>query len=180
MVVAVHGGSFDPVHVGHLLAGAWVRWTGLADEVWAVPVASHPFGKRPVASFEERVALLETVAVGVPWLRVSTIEGVLRAPNTTIDTLDALAARHPEHRFRLLVGADQLPDTPRWKDWAGIEQRYDPIVVGRQGSPGDETTVSMPPVSASEIRDRVARGASIAALVPAVVAERIREIYRRG
>ena len=83
MVVAVHGGSFDPVHVGHLLAGAWVRWTGLADEVWAVPVASHPFGKRPVASFEERVALLEAVAAVVPWMQVSTIEGVLRAPNTT-------------------------------------------------------------------------------------------------
>jgi nicotinate-nucleotide adenylyltransferase len=180
MVVAVHGGSFDPVHVGHLLAGAWVTWTGLAEEVWAVPVASHPFGKRPVASFDERVALLEAVAAGVPWLRVSTIEAALRAPNTTIDTLDALAARHPDHHFRLLIGADQLPDTPRWKDWAGIEARYDPIVVGRQGYQAEEGTVSMPPVSASEIRDRVARGEGIDAFVPAVVAERIRAIYARG
>jgi nicotinate-nucleotide adenylyltransferase len=179
MVVAVHGGSFDPVHLGHLLAGAWVTWTGLADEVWAVPVAAHPFGKRPVASFEERVAMLEAVAARVPWLRVSPIEAELPAPNTTIDTLDALRARHPTHLFRLLVGADQLPDTPRWKDWAGIEARYAPIVVGRQGYAGGEG-IAMPPVSATDIRDRVARGEAIDALVPAIIAERIRRIYAGG
>ncbi len=177
MIVAVHGGSFDPVHVGHLLAGAWVTWTGQAAEVWAVPVSTHPFGKAIVASYAERVAMLETVAATLSWLRVSTIEAELPAPGFSIDTLDALRRRHPQHRFRLMVGADVIPETPRWKDWARIQQEYEPIVVGRHGYSGPPGAVALPAVSASDIRERARRGESIDGLVPALVIDRVRRLY---
>lgn len=178
MIVAVHGGSFDPVHVGHLLAGAWVTWTGQATRVWAVPVSSHPFGKPIVASYAERVAMLHDVAAVVPWLEVSTIESELPAPGFSVDTLDALQARHPNTRFRLMVGADVIPETPRWKDWARIERSYPPIVVGRQGYPGP--SVALPAVSSSTIRERAGRGESIDHLVPTVVIDRVRRLYGSG
>jgi len=177
LIVAVHGGSFDPVHVGHLLAGAWVTWTAQAAEVWAVPVSTHPFGKPIVAPYAERVAMLETVAAGVPWLRVSTIESELQAPGFSIDTLDALRRRHPTHRFRLMVGADVIPETPRWKDWARIQREYEPIVVGRHGYPGPPGAVELPAVSASDIRERAGRGAPIDGLVPSRVIDHVRRLY---
>ena len=176
MRVAVYGGSFNPPHVGHAMVSAWLRWTGLADEVWWLPVLGHPFAK-DLVPFDERVALCEAVARELPAARVSTIEQQLPTPSYTVDTLDALALRFPAHTFRLVVGADVLSEVDRWKDWAGITRRYAPIVVGRQGYAPPAETVDFPGVSATEIRLRCARGLPIEHLVPAAIAPRVRALY---
>jgi nicotinate-nucleotide adenylyltransferase len=145
--------------------------------VWFVPVLGHPFDKG-LAPFEERVAMAEGVAALVPGARVCTVERDLPVPSYTIDTLAALAARHPEHTFRLVVGADVLAEVHRWKDWDGIVARFGVEVVGRQGYPPVAGAIDFPGVSATEIRARVARGESVAHLVPAVLLDRVLRLYR--
>ncbi len=169
MRVAIYGGSFNPPHVGHAMVAAWLRWTDLADEVCLVPTFAHAFGKR-LLPFELRMALCDALADSVgPGVRTEPIERDLPPPSYTIDTLEALADRHPDHTFRLVVGADVLPDTPRWKAWAAIESRFDPIIVGRGGYPPIAGVPTFPTVSSTEIRDALRAGAPVDLLVPKAV-----------
>ena len=166
MRVAIYGGSFNPPHVGHAMVAAWLRWTGQVDRVWLVPVFRHAFEGRhdkTLAPYEQRVAWCRAMAAEIgPEVEVSEVEARLPTPSFTIDTLDHLARTRPEHRFRLVVGADVLPQLPDWRRWEEIAQRFDPILVGRQGhpSPGPDV-VEFPAISSSEIRRRLAAGESV-------------------
>jgi nicotinate-nucleotide adenylyltransferase len=169
MRVGVLGGSFNPPHVGHAMVAAWLRWVDLVDEVWLVPVGGHAFGKA-LPSLAQRVAWCEAMAADVgPWVRVSDIEGGLPVPSYTLHTLDALAARHPERAFRLVVGADVLAVTERWHRWDLISARYAPIVAGRAGCPPVDGCPDMPAVSSTEIRARLAAGQPVGHLLTASV-----------
>ena len=165
MRVAVFGGSFNPPHVGHAMIAGWLGWTDRCDEVWLTPAHVHAFGK-PLAPFAARVAACERLAALVgEHVRVCTVEASLPSPSFTIVTLDALAAAHPEIRFRLVVGADILHQAGQWRDWSRIEAEYPPLVLGRgrENAPGAPT---FPDVSSSEIRARLAAGMPVDHLVP--------------
>ena len=163
MRIAVYGGSFNPPHVGHAMVAAWLRWTGRADAVWLVPVYRHAFESwhgKSLAPFEERVRWCEALAADVgEGISVCTIEADLPTPSYTVDTLRSLAALHPEHHFRLVVGADALPQLPQWRDWAGIERDFDPVVVGRQGYDDVADSIAFPG-SAAQRSESAWRGAS--------------------
>ncbi|MEZ4321409.1 MAG: nicotinate-nicotinamide nucleotide adenylyltransferase [Myxococcota bacterium] len=164
--VAVYGGSFNPPHVGHAMVAAWLRWTDRVDEVWLVPTFDHAFGK-VLLPFDLRVELCTALAETVgPWVLTNPIEQDLPVPSYTVDTLGVLAKRHPNHRFHLVVGADVLPETPRWKAWSTIEERFAPIVVGRGGYPDVSGAPTFPTVSSTAIRDALVQGAPIDGLVP--------------
>lgn len=176
MRIAIYGGSFNPPHVGHAMVAAWLGWTGQAEEVWLLPAAGHPFGKR-LLPFSLRAELCEALAATVgAHVRVCRIEDELPRPSYTIDTLHALGARHPEHVFRLVVGADILPDTPRWKAWDQIERDFAPLVVGRGGYPPIPGMPTFPEVSSTDIRARHDTGEDVSALLPKGVADRLRGV----
>ncbi|MBA2320252.1 MAG: nicotinate-nicotinamide nucleotide adenylyltransferase [Deltaproteobacteria bacterium] len=180
MRIGVYGGSFNPPHAGHALVAAWLRWTDRVDEVWLMPAFGHPFDKVN-APFDVRLALCEAVASSVgAWVKVCSVERDLPAPSYTIHTLDHLARAHPAHAFRLGVGADVLPETPKWRAWDRILADYDPIVVGRAGWPTPEGAVDFPGISSTEIRRRAAAGEPIDALVIAATRDRIQAIYGSG
>lgn len=167
--VAVFGGSFNPPHVGHGLVAAWLYWSGRVDEVWLLPAHHHPFAKA-LAPFDARVPMCDALARAVgPWVRTCAIEAELPSPSYSIQTLDALASRHPSHRFQLVIGADVVSDLPRWHRWPDIEARYAPIRVGRQGYPTPEGAIDFPGISSTEVRQRLAAGASVDHLVPSTV-----------
>ena len=171
MRVGVYGGSFHPPHVGHAMVAAWLVWTEQVDEVWLLPTGDHPFGKR-LAPFADRVRWCEALAASVgPRVKVCAVEGSLPAPSYTVDTLDHLASTHPEHAFRLVMGADLVPTTPQWRDWARIAATYDPLVVGRAGHGEVDGVPTFPEVSSTEIRERLSAGASVQGFVPAAVIE---------
>lgn len=174
MRIAVYGGSFNPPHVAHAMVAAWLLWTGHADEVWLVPVYKHAFEgwhNKSLAPFEARVRWCRAMAEDVdPRVRVSEVERTLATPSYTIETLRALAAAHPEHQFRLVVGADALPTLPKWRAWPEIEAEFAPIVVGRAGYPAIPGAVSFPALSSTEIRQRLDEGLSVDHLVTARVA----------
>ena len=169
MRVAVYGGSFNPPHVGHGLVAAWLGWTRQVDAVWLIPTYVHAFGK-DLAPYETRLAMCRALARDVgPWVEVHDVESERDGKSFTIDTLNLLAERHPAHRFRLVVGADVLPELPKWKAWDQIAARFDPLVVGRQGFDGPPEVPQFPGISSTEIRRRLASGQDVSALVPASV-----------
>ena len=176
MRIAVYGGSFNPPHVAHGLVVSWLLSTGQVDEVWLVPVFGHAFEgvhQKRLAAFADRVRWCRIMAEETgPRVQVSEVEAMLSVPSFTIDTLDHLAAAHPDDDFRLVVGADVLDQVGSWRDWPGIQARYAPIIVGREGHPPPQGVPVFPDISSTEIRRRLADGESIEGLVsPGVAAD---------
>ncbi|MEC7984281.1 MAG: hypothetical protein VX278_03900 [Myxococcota bacterium] len=162
MRIAVYGGSFNPPHVAHAMVASWLLWTDQVDEVWMVPVFRHAFESthdKRLAPYTLRLAWCQQMQTDVDVrIKVSDIESSLPVPSYSINTLDALQARHPEHRFSLVIGADVIPDLPKWNRWDKIESRYSPIIVGRGGYDSPKGAVSFPTVSSSAIRKQLREG----------------------
>jgi nicotinate-nucleotide adenylyltransferase len=180
--VALLGGSFNPPHVAHLMAAYWTLATQDVREVWLLPSYRHPFGKELVA-FDDRVRMCELAARGVRGVAVCSAERELAGDplvGKTARTLEHLVAKHPDTDFALVVGADILPDTPKWYRWDRITELARIIVVGREGFPPVPGAPTLPAISSTEIRARLARGDDVSGLVPRKVREYVAErgLYR--
>jgi nicotinate-nucleotide adenylyltransferase len=187
-VDALFGGSFDPVHLGHLVV-ADAAADALGARVRLMPAREQPF-KRGVACATpvERAEMLELAVRGNPRLAVERIELDLPTPSYTVRTLRALAEREPGNRFTLLLGADAAAELPTWHDAAALPGLADVVVFGR---PGRTLAAGLPvqrvievpaiDIAATDIRRRVAEGRSIRYLVPEAVREYIaaRGLYRK-
>ncbi len=162
MRVAVYGGSFNPPHVAHAMVMSWLKWTGIVDEVWMVPVYRHAFESihsKRLVDFETRMHWCHLAASEVgDFVRVTDIESTLPTPSYSIDTLLALQKQHPSHHFRLVVGADVVSQLPQWKDWSTIESMFSPIIVGRVGYSGHRAQMIFPNVSSTDIRKHIKTG----------------------
>jgi nicotinate-nucleotide adenylyltransferase len=180
--VAILGGSFNPPHVAHLMAAYWTLATQDVSEVWLLPSYRHPFGKE-LAPFDDRVRMCELAARALRGVAVCAAESELRDDplvGKTARTLEHLVAKHPDHSFSLVVGADVLPETDRWYRWDRVKELARVIVVGREGFPPVPGAPSLPAVSSTEIRARIARGEDVSGFVPRKVREYVREkgLYR--
>lgn len=175
--VALLGGSFNPPHIGHLMAALYVRACLGDDEVWLVPTFHHPFGKDTVA-YPHRVAMCEAAARELgPWLRVSRAEEEVRGEGRTIDLLQHLLPRYPGTRFRLVIGSDIIADLPKWKAWARIRELVTVTTLNRAGYPHAEAVgPPLAQVSSTGIR---AQGLD-AALVPRAVVDYARAHHLFG
>ncbi len=181
--VAILGGSFNPPHVAHLMAAYWTLATGDVSEVWLLPAYVHPFGKE-LAPFDDRVRMCELAARGVRGVAVCTAERELVGDplvGKTARTLEHLRAKHPDHAFSLVVGADILPETGSWYRWERVRELARIVIVGREGYPPVPGAPSLPAISSTEIRARLARGDDVSGLVPRKVLEYAagRGLYRR-
>ena len=181
------GGSFDPVHLGHLIV-AETAAEMLGMRVRFVPAREQQL-KRAAhgASPEQRAEMLDLAVAGNPRFSVERIELELPPPSYTVRTLRALAQREPGNRFALLLGADAARDLPQWVEVEALGQLADLIAFPRAGAavPSHSLigrTVPVPEIdiSARAIRQRVAQGRSIRYLVPDAVREYIaaRGLYR--
>ncbi len=181
--VAVFGGSFNPPHVAHVLAVGYLLAVHRVERVVVVPAYHHPFNKELVA-FEHRAAMIRLAMQDLARVEVSEIERELGAEvSRTLDTLEALGARHPDWRLRLCIGADVLADRDKWHRFDRIVAIAPPIALGRAGvSHPDAPPTVLPEVSSTEIRAALARGddQAIAALLPWRVRDYIDEhrLYR--
>ncbi len=180
--VALLGGSFNPPHVAHLMVAQWVLATQAVDQVWLLPAFVHPFGKA-LAPFADRVRMCELAVRSLRGAFVCPAEAELeRDPlvGKTARTLEHLSAKHPTHRFSLVIGADILSDTGKWYRWDRIRELARVIVVGREGYPPVDGAPSFPAISSSAIRERLARGEDVSGLVPRRVLAYVEEqgLYR--
>ena len=170
--IALFGGSFDPPHVGHLLAASYVLATEPVDELWLVPVFEHPLGKKPAAPFEHRVELCERLARDLPRTRVSRAEqesGEAR----TVDLLEWLQRKHPGTKFALVLGTDLNAERPQWKQFDRIEELARIVTVQRGGY--TENRVAIPEVSSTQVRALLKSGGDASHLVPRAVLQAIRD-----
>ena len=188
MATGLLGGSFDPVHHGHLIAaGRALEALGLS-RVLLVPCAGQPLKRLlPVAAPEHRRAMLDLAVAGDARFAVDTLELERPAPSYTVDTLRALHERGPGERFVLLLGADAAADLPRWRAAGEVARLAEVAVLTRPGAPEVRTplvrhVVATPAIeiSASDIRASCLAGKSIRYLVPDAVADYIEKehLYR--
>jgi nicotinate-nucleotide adenylyltransferase len=170
--VALFGGSFNPPHVAHQLVALYVLETQPVDELWFVPTYAHPFGKHLVG-YEHRIAMCELAAAALgPRARVSRAEAELAArpgfvASHTLDLVEKVAAEG--HAPRLVIGSDILGEAAKWHRWHDVIARAPLIIIDRGGHPpsGSAPDVTMPEVSATRVRELLARGASdVGGLVP--------------
>lgn len=159
--VALFGGSFNPPHVCHTLATLWVLQTQRVDRVWWIPTYQHAFDKA-LTPFEDRVAMCELAIEKLHSVEINRVEHELGGESRTIDTVTYLQKKHPELRFSLVVGADILEEAPRWKNWEGLMELVDLIVVGRKGyvqETGPQIIdLDLPDISSTMIRRVLAEG----------------------
>ncbi len=178
--IALFGGSFDPPHVGHLLAAAYVLATEPIDELWLVPVFAHPFAKPLVGSYEHRVLLCEKLAQELPRTKVSRAEEQ-SGETRTVDLLEWLHRTFPQHRWSLVLGTDLEAETPQWKRFDRIQQlaRIIPVARGGYTGPPEPSAASLQPVipdvSSTEVRTRLKQDADVSRLVPRAVLQAIRD-----
>jgi len=181
--VALLGGSFNPPHVGHLMAAWYVLATEPVAEVWLLPSYRHPFGKE-LAPFADRVAMCKLAAATIRGLHVCAAEAELAEDplvGRTARTLEHLRQKHPGDRFALVVGTDILAETDKWYRWDRVKELARLVVVGRQGhEAGAGGRPLLPAVSSTEVRERLERGEEVAHLVPRRVLSYVREkgLYR--
>ncbi len=190
--IGLLGGSFDPIHAAHLELALSAQRELALDAVWLIP-AGQPWQRdRLAASQAHRWAMLERAIDGHAGLRGCDIELKRHGPSYTIDTLRALQTAHPDTAFTFILGADQLRNLTSWNGWEDIAARVDLAVARR---PGHSHTA--PPellralgsaghalhrlamdeidLSATRVRERIARGLPLAQLMPAAVARYIED-----
>jgi nicotinate-nucleotide adenylyltransferase len=182
--VALLGGSFNPPHVGHLLAAHYVRATQGVDEVWLMPAYQHPFGKA-LESFEHRLRMCEVMCEDTSgWMKASRVEQEVAergGAGYTVETLTYLVERYPGTSFSLILGSDILKDLPNWKSFDRIQQMARVLVLYRAGYPAPDTIG--PPVaevSSTQIREMMARGEAPTQLVPSGVLDYARRAHLYG
>jgi nicotinate-nucleotide adenylyltransferase len=191
------GGTFDPPHYGHLLAAQEVAWRLHIDRVLFLPARQNPLKRgEPSSSAEDRCEMVALAVADNPIFELSRLDLDRPPPSYTADLLRALQS--PEHELFFLVGADILPELPKWREPQQIVQLARLVVVNRPGAPSpdierveavlpgvrervDRVQIPGVDVSSREIRKRVAAGRPIRYLTPPAVVRYIidRRLYRR-
>lgn len=194
MKLGLFGGSFDPVHRGHLvLAESCADQAGL-DAVWFVPTANQPLKPQgPSASGTDRLAMLRLALADKPCYVASDIELRRGGVSFTIETLESIRDEQPTAELYFLMGADSLADFPTWHRPADILRLATPLVVRRAGTAEPDFGVLAPlvaearldriqmcqvempavPIASSQIRTLVATGGDWRKMVPPGVADYI-------
>jgi len=201
MRLGLFGGSFDPVHFGHLLLAECCVEQRRLDQVWFLPAAVPPHKQgRELTPAEMRIEMLELAIAGHPGFAVGRYEVDRGGVSYTVDTLRHYRQEDPEGELFFLLGTDMFEDLPNWRETATVCELALPIVVRRAGM-GEpdfdclagiasrerieqirQHQVEMPPMglSSSEIRRRVAAGRSIRFQTPRAVEKYIQthDVYR--
>jgi len=190
--IGVLGGTFDPVHYGHLAIAEEARIQIPLEMVLFVPARIQPLrqGERPSAP-EHRAAMLERAILGNPYFQLSRIEFERAGPSYTVDTITLLRERYPRgSEFFFVLGSDAMADLPRWKEVERLIRLCHLAMFGRPGCDFDPRDLFLQfpllrerviflegprlEISASDLRRRVRKGLPIRYQTPDAVAEYIR------
>jgi nicotinate-nucleotide adenylyltransferase len=167
--VGVFGGTFDPVHVGHLAIANDALDELALDRVYFVPARRSPLKEEgPIASAEDRLAMLTAAIADEPRFRISRVELDREGPSFTVDTLEGLRG---EGELFLILGSDAYADFQRWREPARIKGLATIVLAARPGAPNAPHGVRMldsplMDISSRELRARAARSRSLRYLVP--------------
>jgi nicotinate-nucleotide adenylyltransferase len=186
MKIGLYFGSFNPVHVGHLIIANHIAYHSSLDKVWLVVSPRNPFkDSEQLLNEYDRLHLVGLAVENEPRLQVSNIEFSLPRPSYTIDTLTYLQEKYPDTEFTIIMGSDGIQNIEKWKNAETILNNYPILVYIRPGFEklpklkGNISVLEAPmlSISSTHIRQCILNGKSIRYLVPDLVLE---EIERSG
>ncbi|NLG84473.1 MAG: nicotinate-nucleotide adenylyltransferase [Firmicutes bacterium] len=186
--IGLLGGTFDPIHLGHLVLAETARESFGLEKVIFMPAGQPPHKQRAVAAAHHRLRMVEMAVADNPYFAVSTLEIDRPGPSYTVETVAALQRDRPEAAWYLIIGSDALAELPTWHEYRRLLELVHVLAAARPGSElvlppvlagwSAGITLIYPPaidISSTAIRARARRGLSLRYLVPERVASYIRE-----
>ena len=177
-------GSFNPIHIGHLILANYILENSDMDELWFVVSPQNPFkDKKSLLTDHNRLDMVQLAVKNYPKMRASNVEFSLPKPSYTIDTLTYLKEKYPNYSFALIMGEDNLDSLPKWKNAEKLMSDYQIIVYPRtfEGEKKDSeylqheniSMVNAPIIelSATEIRNMIKEGKNVRPMLPPEVFE---------
>lgn len=182
--VGLFFGSFNPIHIGHLILANYILENSDMAELWFVVSPQNPFkDKKTLLSDHNRLDMVQLAVKNYPKMRVSNVEFSLPKPSYTIDTLTYLKEKYPDHSFALIMGEDNLKGLRKWKNSEKLIENYQIIVYPRlfEGDKQEKeflkhdniSMVNAPIIelSATEIRNMIKLGKNVRPMLPPEVFE---------
>lgn len=183
MKIGLYFGSFNPVHIGHLIIANYVLNETDLDKIWFVVSPQNPFKQnKSLLNEYDRLHLMRTAIEDDPRMKASDIEFYLPKPSYTINTLTYLKEKYPEQDFYLIMGSDSFQNIDKWKNYEMIINNYKLYVYQRKGfdlkNNNNSETIKLLDaplleISATNIRQLVKQGKSIRYMVPEKIREEI-------
>lgn len=190
MNIGLYFGSFNPIHIGHLIIANHVLNETELNKVWFIVSPQNPFKESKTLLNEfDRLHMVRLATQDDNRIKCSDIEFNLPKPSYTSNTLAFLSEKYPEHEFSLIMGSDSYQNLDRWKNFQAIVNNYSIYVYKREGYEIKNIFTKAPEllnapiiqISASQIRENIKTGKSIRYLVPEIVREEIetRKFYKQ-
>ena len=190
MNIGLYFGSFNPIHIGHLIIANHVLNETTINKIWFVVSPQNPLKESKTLLNEfDRLHLVRLATQDDNRIKCSDIEFNLPKPSYTSNTLIFLAEKYPEHQFALIMGSDSFQNLDKWKNYEAIINNYSIYVYKREGYDIRKAFGIVPlilnapiiQISASQIREHIRSGKSIRYLVPEIVREEIesRKFYKQ-
>jgi nicotinate-nucleotide adenylyltransferase len=172
----IFGGSFNPIHNGHVSLARQLKEKAGLDEVWLMVSPQNPLKQdSDLLDDEKRMQMVRLALEGEESLIASDYELHLPKPSYTWNTLQALSKDYPEREFVLMIGGDNWALFDRWYHAEDIKQNYQIVVYPRKGAEGGIEGLELIDISSTEIRQRIKEGKGIRRMVPKAVADYIRK-----
>lgn len=190
MKIGLYFGSFNPIHIGHLIIANHILNEAEIEKIWFVVSPQNPFKEnKSLLNEYDRLHLVRLATQDDNRIKCSDIEFSLSKPSYTSNTMAFLSEKHPEHKFSIIMGSDSYQNLSKWKNYETIVNNYDIYVYLRKNHAiqnvikKNPITLDAPliEISASQIRENIKEGKSIRYLVPEIVREEIetRKFYRQ-
>jgi len=190
MNIGLYFGSFNPIHIGHLIIANHVLNETPINKIWFIVSPQNPFKESKTLLNEfDRLHLVRLATQDDNRIRCSDIEFNLPKPSYTSNTLAFLSEKYPEHKFSIIMGSDSYQNLDKWKNFETIINNYSIYVYKREGYEikktfDKEAVILNAPIiqiSASQIREHIRSAKSIRYLVPEIVREEIesRKFYKQ-
>jgi len=190
MKIGLYFGSFNPIHIGHLIIANHVLNETEIEKIWFIISPQNPFKEiKTLLSEFDRLHLLRLAVQDDNRMKCSDIEFNLPKPSYTSNTMTFLSEKYPEHKFFIIMGSDSYQNIDKWKNFETIISNYLIYVYKRQGHEIEKSFNKKPiilnapiiQISSSQIRELIKTGKSIRYLVPEIVREEIetRKFYKQ-
>ena len=190
MNIGLYFGSFNPIHIGHLIIANHVLNETRINKIWFIVSPQNPFKESKTLLNEfDRLHLVRLATQDDNRIKCSDIEFNLPKPSYTSNTLTFLSEKYPDHQFSIIMGSDSYQNLDKWKNYETIINNYPVYVYRREGHEIKKTfhkeaiTLNAPiiQISASQIREHIRSAKSIRYLVPEIVREEIesRKFYKQ-
>ena len=182
MKIGLYFGSFNPVHIGHLIIASYIADHTDLEQVWFVVSPQNPLKKETsLLNEQHRKHLIDLSIEGEKKLKTSNVEFKLPKPSYTIDTLTYLDEQYPRHQFSMIMGSDSFSNIKRWKNYEVLLKNYHIYIYERPGfkvaaNPDSRITLLRAPlleISSTHIRELLHLKKSIRYMVPDIVKEEI-------